>query len=147
MLNTLLNAHVLLIIGAYALFAGASALGVTFLIQDRWLKQRQPMRLSVALPSLERLDQLVFWMISIAFPILSVSMILGALHAHQVWGHYWAWNPKETFALITWSIYLAFLVLRQVYGWRGRRSTYLSLVGFVLALVTYSAVYWVRFSH
>lgn len=146
MLNTLLSTHVPLIIAAYVLLALASVLSVVFLVQDRLMKTHQPMRLAAAWPSLEQLEVLVYRMIGLAFPLLTAAMIFGALRAHQLWGHYWDWNPKETFALITWVVYLAFLVMRQSFGWRGRKSTYLSLAGFVLALLTYSAVYWVKFS-
>ena len=60
--------------------------------------------------------------------------------AHNAWGSYWSWDPKETWSLITWLIYAALLHLRLVRGWRGKRTAVLSLVGFASVLFTYLGV-------
>ena len=109
------------------------------------MKAHRVSALAVQFPSLERMDTLTHRMILFSFPLLSLGMVLGALRARELWGHYWDWSPKETFALITWLVYAAFLVLRWAWAWRGRKSTYLSLAGFVLALTTYALVYCLRF--
>ncbi len=138
--------HVLLIIAAYALLTAAGGMGVVFLIQEHWMKARRVSPLAALLPSLEEMDAWVHRMILLAFPLLSVGMVLGAFRAHDLWGRYWDWSPKETLALITWLVYMAFLVARWAYSWRGRKSTYLSLAGFFLAVTTYALVYLIRFN-
>jgi len=92
------------------------------------------------LPSLEGLDALIFKLIFTAVPLLTLGIGLGAIWAHRAWGRFWGWDPKETFALMTWLVYVAYLFIRWLRGWRGRKTTYLSLAGFGLVLFTYIGV-------
>jgi ABC-type transport system involved in cytochrome c biogenesis permease subunit len=73
--------------------------------------------------------------------------MLGALWAYDAWGRYWGWDAKETWALITWFVYLIYLHMRLVAGWRGRRAAYLSLAGFGVVLFTYVGVNYLSSLH
>jgi cytochrome c-type biogenesis protein CcsB len=139
--------HIPLLFMAYLLLAVASGTGILFLIEERLMKSRHLTNFAWNLPSLESMDAFIHRLIVWAFPMLSVGILLGAHWAYQAWGRFWAWDPKETFSLITWSVYLLFLVTRWAKGWRGRKSTYLSLVGFVLVLITFIAVSFMRSKH
>ena len=74
------------------------------------------------------------------FPMLTVGIITGAAWADYAWGSYWSWDPKETWSLITWLVYSAFLHARLARGWQGGRTAVLSVVGFAAVLFTYFGV-------
>ena len=74
------------------------------------------------------------------FLFLGVGIVTGAVWANVAWGTYWSWDPKETWALITWLIYAFFLHCRQLEGWRGRRAAWVAILGFMSVLFTYFGV-------
>ena len=74
------------------------------------------------------------------FFFLTVGIVTGAVWANAAWGTYWSWDPKETWALITWLVYALFLHSRRTAGRRGRRSAWLSILGFASVLFTYFGV-------
>jgi cytochrome c-type biogenesis protein CcsB len=89
----------------------------------------------------ERLDRLTYTSIGIGYPIFTVgALIFGAIWAQTAWGNYWSWDPKETWALITWLVYTAFLHTRLVRRLRGRISAILSIVGFAFTIFTFFGV-------
>jgi cytochrome c-type biogenesis protein CcsB len=79
------------------------------------------------LPSLEVLDQLSYRLVAFVFPLWTFSVIAGAIWAESAWGRYWGWDPKETWAFITWVAYAAYLHARVTIGWKGRRAAWLCL--------------------
>ena len=97
-------------------------------------------RLRATLPPLERLDSLMYKTASVAFAMLAMLLITGAVWANESWGRYWGWDSKETGALVAWLTYAAFLHTRIARGWSGRRSAYFALVGFLLVIFTYLGV-------
>ena len=92
------------------------------------------------LPSAETLDRLTYKTISIAFPLLTLMIAAGAYWANRTWGSYWSWDPKETWALITWMVYAGYLHMRITRGWRGRRAAYFAILGFAIVLFTFFGV-------
>ena len=85
------------------------------------------------------LDEIAYRSIAIGFVLLSAGIITGAVWAHYAWGTYWSWDPKETWALITWLIYALYLHLRAI-GWRNKKSAYLAIIGFFAVIFTYLGV-------
>lgn len=79
------------------------------------------------IPSLEVLDQLSYRLVAFVFPLWTFSVIAGAIWAESAWGRYWGWDPKETWAFITWVAYAAYLHARVTVGWRGRRAAWLCI--------------------
>lgn len=79
------------------------------------------------LPSLEVLDQLSYRLVAFVFPLWTFAVIAGAIWAESAWGRYWGWDPKETWAFITWVAYAAYLHARVTIGWKGRRAAWLCL--------------------
>jgi cytochrome c-type biogenesis protein CcsB len=79
------------------------------------------------LPQLETLDQLSYRLVAFVFPLWTFSVIAGAIWAESAWGRYWGWDPKETWAFITWVAYAAYLHARVTIGWRGKRAAWLCL--------------------
>ncbi len=90
--------------------------------------------------TLETLDEVGYKTIAIGFPLLTVGIITGAVWANKAWGTYWGWDPKETWSLITWLMYAAYLHARLTRGWRGKRAAILSMVGFLAVIFTYLGV-------
>jgi cytochrome c-type biogenesis protein CcsB len=88
------------------------------------------------LPSLEVLDDVMYKAISVGFAFFTIATILGALWAAEAWGGYWSWDPKETWALIVWLNYAAWLHMRLMSGLRGRMAAWWALIG--LAVTTFA---------
>ncbi|MGH2684820.1 MAG: c-type cytochrome biogenesis protein CcsB [Actinomycetota bacterium] len=82
------------------------------------------------LPAAATLDRMAYRTIVFAFPIWTLMVIFGAIWAEQAWGRYWAWDPKEVWAFITWVMFAGYLHSRATVGWRGRRAAVLALIGF-----------------
>ncbi|NJM46062.1 MAG: c-type cytochrome biogenesis protein CcsB [Alkalinema sp. RU_4_3] len=93
-------------------------------------------RLSLA----DTLDNLSYRIIGLGFPLLTIGIISGGVWANEAWGSYWSWDPKETWALITWLMFAAYLHTRITRGWQGRRPAYLAAAGFVVVWICYLGV-------
>jgi cytochrome c-type biogenesis protein CcsB len=88
----------------------------------------------------ETLDNLSYRVIGLGFPLLTIGIISGAVWANEAWGAPWSWDPKETWALITWLVFAAYLHARITRGWQGRRPAYLATAGFVVVWICYLGV-------
>jgi cytochrome c-type biogenesis protein CcsB len=93
-----------------------------------------------SIPRIDTLDSLLYKTVSIAFPLLCMLLITGAVWANESWGRYWGWDPKETGALVATMAYAGFLHTRLAHGWRGRKSAYFALLGFALIVFTWLGV-------
>lgn len=80
-------------------------------------------------PSLAAIDQLAYRVHAFAFPIWTFTIAAGAIWAEYAWGRFWGWDPKETWALITWIIYAGYLHARSTAGFRGRNAAIIAIVG------------------
>lgn len=123
-----------------AAFALAFGAGVMYLIQDRMLKSKRFTGIYQLLPSLNTLDKVNNTCLNFGFPLMTLGIISGAVWANTVWGTYWSWDPKETWALITWLVYAALLHGRMTVGWRGRKAAIFSIIGFLLLLFSFLGV-------
>jgi cytochrome c-type biogenesis protein CcsB len=92
------------------------------------------------LPSADELDRVTYKTIAIAFPLLTLMIAAGAYWANRTWGSYWSWDPKETWAAITWLVYAGYLHMRITRGWRGRRAAYFAIIGFAIVMFTFFGV-------
>ena len=92
------------------------------------------------LPSADDLDRITYKTIAIAFPLLTLMIAAGAYWANRTWGSYWSWDPKETWAAITWLVYAGYLHMRITRGWRGRRAAYFAILGFAVVMFTFFGV-------
>jgi len=123
-----------------AAFALAFGAGVMYLIQNRMLKSKRFTGIYKMLPSLDTLDKVNYTCLSVGFPLMTLGIISGAFWANLAWGTYWSWDPKETWALITWFVYAALLHGRMTIGWRGRRAAIFAIIGFLCLLFTFLGV-------
>jgi cytochrome c-type biogenesis protein CcsB len=95
-----------------------------------------PQRLSLA----DTLDNISYRIIGLGFPLLTIGIIAGGVWANEAWGSYWSWDPKETWALITWLVFAAYLHARITRGWQGRKPAILAAAGFVVVWICYLGV-------
>jgi len=95
---------------------------------------------SVAMPIAEQLDSLSYRTITLGFLLLSVGLVSGAVWANEAWGSWWSWDPKETWALICWLVYAAYLHTRLIRGWQGRKPAFVAVAGLVVIAVCYIGV-------
>ena len=153
--------HVSVIMVSYAALLVGSLLSLAVLLTDRGealeLRSssigsggfRQSMRVgsdgvlqlqSIRLSTGEQLDSLSYRTITVGFLMLTVGIVSGAVWANEAWGSYWSWDPKETWALICWLVYAAYLHTRLSRGWQGRRPALVAVVGLVVIAVCYIGV-------
>ncbi len=95
-----------------------------------------PERLTLA----DTLDNISYRVIGLGFPLLTIGIIAGGVWANEAWGSYWSWDPKETWAFITWLVFAAYLHTRITRGWQGRKPAILAAVGFVVVWICYLGV-------
>ena len=134
--------HVITCFLGYAAFAVACGISIMYLIRENFEKATPDNDQSIVatFPSSRILDDLNYKSIMIGFPLLTLGIITGAAWANYAWGTYWSWDPKETWSLIVWFIYAAFLHARITRGWAGRRAAWLSIIGFAATIFCYLGV-------
>ena len=125
--STWLVIHVSTAIISGGVFLLANVIAAAYLYLDRMESMGERKAWAKRLPSLEVLDQLSYRLVAFVFPLWTFSVIAGAIWAESAWGRYWGWDPKETWAFITWVAYAAYLHARVTIGWRGRRAAWLCL--------------------
>ena len=136
-----LQLHVFTAILAYGGFGISFGVAIMYLLKEgQELAGNLSSPLYRLLPDLKTLDELNYNAIAFAFPFMTLVLITGAIWAERAWGAYWSWDPKETWALITWLIYAVYLHARLTYGWKGHRAAWMALIGFLAVLFTYFGV-------
>lgn len=119
-----LTIHVLTCLIGYAALAIAFVTSITVLVKK----------------DIAVVDLLSYKLIAFGFLFLTLGIITGSVWANSAWGTYWSWDPKETWSLITWFIYAAYLHVRYTKGWQGTKAAWFSVVGFLSVLFTYFGV-------
>ncbi len=121
---------------AYGFLSLAFCGGLMYLLQERELKSKKFGYFFSRFPSLDALDQLNKHCLTTGFVFLTLGIVTGSIWARQAWGTYWQWDPKETWSLITWFLYLVQLHQRFTVGWRGKRAAVMAIVGFAAIVFT-----------
>ena len=119
--------HVATAIISGGVFLLSNVIAGAFLFLDSMEKKGERAPWAKRLPSLDTLDQLSYRLVAFVFPLWTFAVIAGAIWAESAWGRYWGWDPKETWAFITWVAYAAYLHARVTVGWRGRRAAWLCI--------------------
>ena len=136
-----LPVHVTLAFVGFALFLMAAAVSVVYLIYERRLKAKRPLApTDERAPSLEKLDRINYRLLSWGFLMLTLAIITGAIWADATWGHFWSWEPQESWSFVIWLMYAALLESRLTAGWRGRRVAALTIVVLTLLIVSFVGV-------
>lgn len=124
----------------YGSFALAAMVSVAYLLKERGQRVNPNGMMATRLPSLDMLDDVTYKAIALGFAFFTVATILGAMWAAEAWGGYWSWDPKETWALIVWLNYAAWLHLRFSKGWRGTPMAWWAIVGLFVTLFAFLGV-------
>ena len=135
--------HVVTCFLGYAAFAVACGISIMYLIRESAGGARAAAgggSILASFPSTKVLDDLNYRAIMVGFPLLTLGIVTGAAWANYAWGTYWSWDPKETWSLIVWFVYAAFLHARITRGWVGRRAAWLSVIGFAATIFCYLGV-------
>ena len=138
-IGSLLSASVLFINNSQPLQLRSSSTGVGgFKISNSYSIKNviEPINFSHS----EELDTLSYRSILVGFVLLTLGLITGAIWANEAWGTWWSWDPKETWAFISWLFYAAYLHMRISRGWQGRRPALLATSGFFVVLICYIGV-------
>jgi ABC-type transport system involved in cytochrome c biogenesis permease subunit len=125
--------HVVAAFFSYAVFV------VSFAVEVCYLKFRND-------PSIGHTDETFHrWthrLVLLGFPFLTFAVFSGAAWANDAWGRYWSWDPKETWSLITWTVYALYLHTKAIGGWKGRPASILNILGFICMIMTFLGVNW-----
>nr|AMN09215.1 ccsA [Atractomorpha echinata] len=149
--------HVTVMILSYAALISGSLLAIAFLFLTRSQKSislasvpsKYPQKINFQFsnfntnPNLNLsmiLDNLSYRIIGVGFPLLTIGILSGAVWANEAWGSYWSWDPKETWALLTWLIFAIYLHTRITRGWEGRKPAFIAAFGFFIVWICFLGV-------
>jgi cytochrome c-type biogenesis protein CcsB len=138
--------HVTLMILSYATLILGSLIAIIFLVVSEFsnstesiLPEGYPVRPEEKSMT-ESLDNISYRLVGLGFPLLTIGIISGAVWANEAWGSYWSWDPKETWALITWLNFAIYLHTRLNKGWEGKKAAYVATIGFIIIWICYLGV-------
>ena len=151
--------HVSVMLLSYATLFSGTILSISFLILN-WIQAKTsnvsnivfqnpdnifsetefPLSSNEKFAYLNNLDNLSYRLIGIGFSFLTIGILSGAVWANEAWGSYWSWDPKETWALITWITFAIYLHTRLVKGWQGQKPALVATFGFIILWVCYLGV-------
>ena len=120
----------------YGAFAMSAMLAIAYLLKEKFTDNTIIQRL----PELQVIDDIMYKAIALGFAFFTIATILGAMWAAEAWGGYWSWDPKETWALIVWLNYAAWLHMRLTKGWRGTPMAWWSIIGLFVTLFAFLGV-------
>ncbi len=137
-----------------AAFNVGGVMSILYLVKKRAEERNNVHGYLERLPSSRKIDLIAYRFLAFAFPLWTFTVVAGAIWAEYAWGRYWGWDPKETWALVTWVIYAGYLHARSTAGWRGTRAAVIAIVGlasfwfnfvginlFVSGLHSYAGIY------
>ncbi len=141
-IGSCLSASVLLIDNNQALQIRSNSIGIGGYKISNKATTKEVMKL-YQFSHIEKLDTLSYRSILVGFVLLTLGLVSGAVWANEAWGTWWSWDPKETWAFITWLFYAAYLHMRISKGWQGRKPALLATSGFFIVLICYLGVnFW-----
>lgn len=135
-----LPVHAVLSFVGNGIFVVGFFISILYLVVEKEIKRKKSFLFSEKFPSLATLDRINYRCMSLGFPFLTAGIITGSIWAGFAWGSYWRWDPKETWSLITWIVYAILFHNRLALGWRGKKTAYMMILGFLLVLFTFLGV-------
>src|SRR3984957_15696985 len=133
--------HVTLAILGYTMFVLAASVSIVYLAYESRLKSKRALGpANEGAPSLEKLDRINYRLLGWGFVMLSLAIVSGAIWADATWGHFWSWEPKESWSLVIWILYAGLLESRLTVGWGGRRGAGVTIVLFSVLVGSFVGV-------
>ena len=134
--------HIIALFMAYGAFGASFGLGILYLL--KYKKESSPVkkqgRFLSLVPSSTIIDEAIYKVIVFGLVFLTVGIVIGAAWADSAWGGFWSWDPKETWSLITWLVYILFIHARITKGWGGKKMAWIAVIGFVVVIFCYLGV-------
>jgi ABC-type transport system involved in cytochrome c biogenesis permease subunit len=135
--NRLFALHTVSLFLGYSALSVAFCAGVMYLLLFDEIAHKRVGRMFARLPSLDDLDRLGHHTVVLGFVLLTAGIAIGMVWARREWGVAWVWEAKSVWTLLSWAVYLAYLVARRAAGWQGQRAAWLATLGFALTAVTF----------
>ena len=134
--------HVSAAVISFGLFTTSAIISILYLVKARFEDRSAQSKTGFLLrvPSAKELDSLGYRIVAFVFPLWTFAVIAGAIWAENAWGRYWGWDPKETWAFITWVVYAGYLHARVTVGWKGRKTAVVALVGYASLIFNFIGV-------
>jgi cytochrome c-type biogenesis protein CcsB len=126
--------------GAFTIAAATATLSILRIRAERKAGDGQVTGWLARVPSGEKLELMTQRIIAFTFPLWTFAVVAGAIWAENAWGRYWGWDPKETWAFITWVVFAAYLHARSTQGWRGTRASLIVIAGWLAFMINYFGV-------
>lgn len=134
--------HVILAFLSYAVFVVSCAVEITYISIKPLLGRGTGLGYGLTLENLEAFHRTSFRLALFGFPLLTFGIFSGAAWANEAWGRYWGWDPKETWSLITWTVFAMYLHSMSIPGWNGRPASLFNILGFICMMMTFLGVNW-----
>lgn len=134
--NRLFALHTVSLFLGYSALSVAFCAGVMYLLLFDEIAHKKVGRMFARLPSLDDLDRLGHRTVLLGFVLLTAGIAIGMVWARREWGVAWVWESKSVWTLLSWSVYLGYLVTRRAAGWQGQRAAWLATLGFALSIFT-----------
>jgi len=112
-----------------AAFNVGGVMSILYLIKKRAEDRDDVAGYLERLPSSRKIDLIAYRFLAFGFPLWTFTVVAGSIWAEYAWGRYWGWDPKETWALVTWVIYAGYLHARATAGWRGTKAAVIAIIG------------------
>jgi len=135
--NRLFALHTVSLFLGYSALSVAFCAGVMYLLLFDEIAHKKVGRMFARLPSLDDLDRLGHRTVVLGFVLLTAGIVIGMVWARREWGVAWVWESKSVWTLLSWSVYLGYLVTRRTAGWQGQRAAWLATLGFALSIFTF----------
>ncbi len=134
--------HVILAFLSYAVFVVSFAVEASQLILRPFLKRGLAQGYGLTLETIDSFRRTAPRLVVFGFPLLTFAIFSGAAWANDAWGRYWSWDPKETWSLITWTVFAMYLHAMAIPSFRGLTASFLNILGFVCMMMTFLGVNW-----
>ena len=135
--------HVVLAFLSYAVFVVSCSIEIVYLAIKPSLKKGLGTDFGINMDNLESFHAQSFRLALFGFPLLTFGIFSGAAWANEAWGRYWGWDPKETWSLITWTVFAMYLHSVSIPKWRGLPASVFNILGFICMIMTFIGVNWV----
>ena len=133
--------HVVLAFFSYAVFIVSAAIEISYLVVKPLLRSGDG-QFGFQRETLEDFHSTALKLVLFGFPLLTFAIFSGAAWANEAWGRYWSWDPKETWSLITWTVFTLYLHSKAIPSMRGTPASVFNILGFICMLMTFLGVNW-----
>ncbi|MBI5587112.1 MAG: cytochrome c biogenesis protein CcsA [Deltaproteobacteria bacterium] len=134
--------HVILAFFSYAVFAVSASIEAAYLILSPFVKKGGATGYGVNTENIRDFHRSAFRLVLFGYPLLTFAIFSGAAWANNTWGRYWSWDPKETWSLITWTVFTIYLHSKTIPALKGWPASVFNIIGFICVMMAFPGVNW-----